>query len=377
MKILIIPDSFKGSATNVEVAQCIAEGVKAVDHHADCQLRPLADGGEGSLETIRLSLGGDFIAVDTEDPLGRPMTAYYLRVDRIAYVELARASGLQLLSMRELDAGKTSTRGTGLLIRAALRDSVDEVVLCIGGSATNDGGCGIAEALGYRFINQHGENFLPVGNTLGSIRQIVTPEKLPAVRIRVLCDVNNPLTGPRGATYTYGPQKGAYGSTLHRLEEGMIHFRNMISGWKGIDLDEISGAGAAGGVGGGMMAFFDATLESGIQYLMQQLEIEKEIAGCDLIFTGEGKIDHQTGQGKLISGITGLAAKYHKPVVALCGVLALSLVETRAIGLTGAFSILKQITSEEESMQNTCEKIRETASQITNLVNTLKLLKYG
>lgn len=372
MKILIIPDSFKGSASNVVVANSIAEGVRKVLPDAECILRPLADGGEGSLETIRLSIGGDLVSVPTLDPLGKPITGHFLRVGKTAYIELANASGLQLISESELSARKTSTIGTGLVIKAALEETIEELVLCIGGSATNDGGCGIAEALGYRFVNALGHDFLPVGNTLYEIRHIIPPARLPAVKFSVLCDVRNPFTGIQGATFVYGPQKGASSSDLDHLEAGMVHLRDIIKEWKEIDLDQIEGAGAAGGVGGGMMAFFNASLISGVSYLLEKLQIEKEVEGCDLIITGEGKIDQQTKDGKLISGITRLAKVYRKPVVGICGVLVLTLEETRALGLSAAFSILSRITSEEEAMKQTASQIRETSGQIVSLINTFR-----
>lgn len=367
MKILIIPDSFKGSATNVEVANYISRGILNVMPKAQCQLMPLADGGEGSLEAIRQSLGGQLIPVSAvQDPLGRMIEGSYLQMDQTAFVELAQVSGLQLLSDAERSAGQTTTLGTGAVIAAAVRTSA-EIVLCIGGSATNDAGCGIAHALGYRFLDRHGREFLPVGNTLINITEIVAPNQLQ-IRMRVLCDVRNPFAGPQGATYIYGPQKGATSNDLDRIEKGMIHFKELINKWKSIDLNTIQGAGAAGGVGGGMIAFFNATLESGIHYLMDKLQIENAIRNCDLIFTGEGRIDHQTKHGKLISGITTLAQKHQKPVIALCGALNLTPAEISSLGLTAAFSILSQICTQEEAYKNTPGLIIETTSQIIQVI---------
>ena len=251
---------------------------------------------------------------------------------------------------------------------AAAGQSSGEIILCIGGSATNDAGCGIAHALGYRFLDRHGHDFLPVGDTLIDIAEIIAPERC-LIKVRVLCDVTNPFTGPQGATFVYGPQKGATPDDLDRLERGMIHFKSLISKWKSIDLDSIPGSGAAGGVGGGMVAFFDATLESGIHYFMDKLQIEKAIQNCDLVFTGEGKIDYQTKHGKLISGITTLAQKYQKPVIALCGALDLSTEEISSLGLTAAFSILSQLYTEEAAFSNTPRLISETTSQIIRVIN--------
>lgn len=364
---MIIPDSFKGSASNVVVAESIEKGVLQSLPSAQCVKIPFADGGEGSLEAIEIALGGSRLTVQTLDPLGRSIEAFYLRQEEASYVELAQASGLQLVSDNEKNAGKTTTRGSGVLLKHACQEA-REVIFCIGGSATNDAACGIAAAMGYEFLDAQGKGFVPVGDTLINIDKIIPPDRLPKARLTVLCDVNNPLTGASGATHIYGKQKGANHDDLLRLEAGMEHFRNKIMQWKNIDLNSIAGAGAAGGVGGGLVAFFDATLVSGIQYLMEQLQVEKQVQDCDLIFTGEGKIDSQTGQGKLISGLTSLAKKHDKPVIALCGVRDISLEEMDVIGLTAAFTILAQIESEVDIFAKTPLLIQQTAAQIMRVV---------
>ncbi|MBK8505725.1 MAG: glycerate kinase [Saprospiraceae bacterium] len=368
MKILIIPDSFKGSATNVEVANSISQGVLKIIPAAQCQLMPLADGGEGSLETIRQSIGGQLMFVKSvQDPLGRLVEGSYLQINDTSFVELAQVSGLQLLSQTERSVGKTSTLGTGTVIAVAAQTS-GEIVLCIGGSATNDAGCGIAHALGYRFKDEKGHEFLPVGDTLINIVEIVAPERL-SIRMRVLCDVKNPFYRPSRSHFYLWATKGASTKDLERIEKGMLHFKALVKKWKSTDLDEIPGAGAAGGVGGGMVAFFNATLESGIHYFINKLQIENAIRDCDLVFTGEGRIDYQTKHGKLISGITTLAQKHRKPVIALCGALNLSTEEIFSLGLTAAFSILSQISTEEDAYRNAPRLISETTSQIIRVIN--------
>ncbi|MCB0669007.1 MAG: glycerate kinase [Saprospiraceae bacterium] len=367
MKILIIPDSFKGSASNVVVAESIEKGILQSLPSAQCVKIPFADGGEGSLEAIETALGGSRVTLQTLDPLGRSIEAFYLRKQEVSYLELAQASGLQLVSDDEKNAGKTTTRGSGILLKHACQEA-GEVIFCIGGSATNDAACGIAAAMGYQFLDAQGKSFMPVGDTLSNIDKIISPDVLPKARLKVLCDVNNPLTGAYGATYVYGKQKGANQDDLRRLEAGMEHFRNKIIQWKNVDLNSIAGAGAAGGVGGGLVAFFDAALVSGTQYLMDQLEVEKQVQDCDLIFTGEGKIDSQTGQGKLISGLTALARKHAKPVIVLCGVRDISMEEMDGIGLTAAFTILAQIESEVDIFEKTPLLIQQTAAQIMRVV---------
>ncbi|MDH3651179.1 MAG: glycerate kinase, partial [Saprospiraceae bacterium] len=246
MKILIVPDSFKGSATSTEVARAIQKGVNAAWPDARITLRPLADGGEGSLEVLHHVLQGDWINVDTVDPLGRSLTARYLRVDECAYIELAEASGLQLLATEERDGAKTTTVGTGRLIRHAVDQGCSLVFLFVGGSATNDAGTGLATALGYRFLDSEEQEFVPTGATLAKIERIIVPEEGPSVTYQVLCDVSNLFTGQNGATFIYGPQKGIIPKSLSQVEEGMEHLRKKILGLKGVDLNMLPGSGAAG-----------------------------------------------------------------------------------------------------------------------------------
>lgn len=374
MKILIIPDSFKGSASNIVVAEMIAAGVMSVFPEAECCKIPFADGGEGSLESIEIALGGDREYVLTEDPLRRSHRAFYLKRGSTGYLELAQASGLQLLKKDEINAGKTTTLGTGNILKLACQ-SMDDLIFCIGGSATNDAGCGIAYAIGYRFLDVNGHQFLPTGDSLHRIEQIIPPPDLPRNRIRVLCDVKNPLTGPQGATFVYATQKGAGREDLQRLEAGMKHFQAKVLEWKNVDLNMIEGAGAAGGVGGGLVAFFDAELVSGIEYLMEHLQIEEKIQESDLIFTGEGKIDQQTVQGKLISGIAKLALKHRKPVIALCGSLEADWKQISEIGLTAAFSIVAGIENEEVVFAKTPRLIKETTAQIVQVLKCGKWMR--
>jgi len=370
VKILIVPDSFKGSATNVQVARQIEAGVLTVMPGAECMVMPLADGGEGSLNAIELALGGERKVVSTVDPLQRSVQSNFLHRQGLSFIELAQESGLQLLNSSECKAGLTSTYGTGLVLGKAIKQSA-EIILCIGGSATNDAACGIAQALGYQFLDKQGQAFLPVGSTLINIDQILSPVFLPDVKIRVLCDVKNPLTGPMGATNVYGPQKGGTEDELIQMEKGMEHLREKIIQWKSIDLNTIAGAGAAGGVGGGMVAFFNASLESGIEYFMDQLGIERQIEDCDLIFTGEGSIDQQTKQGKLISGVTGLAEKYQKPVIAICGALNIDIEETSEIGLTAAFSILSNLGNKQDVFASAPALIKQTTAQIMSVIKNI------
>lgn len=371
MRILIVPDSFKESASSIEVSAAITQGITEAWPEAQCRSIPIADGGEGSLEALHYCLGGDMISVDTSGPLGQKMVASYLLVGDQAFIELAQASGLHLLKDTRRDPMNATTHGTGVLIKHAIDSGISKIVLCIGGSATNDGGVGIAYALGYRFLNEKGEEFMPTGGTLHEIVDIKEWGRPTHFQMDVLCDVNNPFTGDQGATYIYGPQKGADPDMLKSLEKGMDHVRNLIISKQQIDLNTIKGAGAAGGVGGGMVAFFGANLVSGIDYLIQRLAVKNAMQEADLVITGEGKIDHQTLSGKLISGLVRIADDLQKPVIGICGSLELSNDEVEALGLRAAFSIQRRCNTWEVARENTIQDLTSMAYQIGGLAKTL------
>ena len=324
MKILIIPDSFKGSASNVVVANSIAEGVRKVLPDAECILRPLADGGEGSLETIRLSIGGDLVSVPTLDPLGKPITGHFLRVGKTAYVELANASGLHLLSGSELSARKTSTIGTGLVIKVALDETIEELVLCIGGSATNDGGAGMIQALGVHLLDKNEKEIGFGGGQLVKLNQIdisKIDERIKETKILVASDVQNPLCGPTGASRIYGPQKGATEGMIVTLDHALSHFADIIKLDLDKDIKDVPGAGAAGGLGAGLIAFLNAELKPGIDIVINTVQLEEMIQDADLVITGEGEINGSTIYGKTPIGVARVAKKYKIPVVSISALI--------------------------------------------------------
>ncbi len=366
MKILIVPDSFKGSASSLEVAHAIRDGVKAATPDAICEVRPLADGGEGSLDAIHQVIGGNWVEMKAVDPLQRPISAKYLRKEVEAYVELAEASGLNRLSKEEKDARITTTYGTGLQIQHALDGGCRKIYLFVGGSATNDAGLGIAHALGFRFCDRDDKDFLPTGNTLIAIHKIVAPPRVQNIEFTILCDVQNPFTGPRGATHIYGPQKGLDMDSVSNIEKGMEHLRHLFKTHFEIDLNRVKGSGAAGGSAGGMVALLDAKILSGIKFVTDLLGLEDAIAHADLIITGEGKLDQQTAEGKAIGGVVSIARKYSKPVIAICGQVLLDGDAIQKMGLTAAFSIQRSIRSIDESIKSTLDDLRETSRQILN-----------
>ncbi len=374
LNILVVPDSFKDTATSLEVSQAIENAIFSVWPSAQTVGVPMADGGEGSLDALHAAMGGRWCRHQVQDPLGRSIEARYLLAGQTAYVELAEASGLQLLEPAERSAQATSTFGTGLLMQHALDEGAQEIVLCIGGSATNDAGAGIAHALGYQFIRADGSAYLPVGATLSQLAQVQWPSNKRKPKITVLCDVNNPFTGPDGAVFTYGPQKGAKAPDLEMMENGMLHFRDLIHTQQGINLDDLPGAGAAGGVGGGMVAFFNADLVNGATHLLEALKLREKCQAADLIITGEGRIDGQTKHGKLIAGVVGLAKEYEKPVIAICGAMKLDHRELDDLGLTAAFSIQQDIGDWDLAKQKTTENIETTIRQI---IRVIKMLSHG
>lgn len=371
MKILVAPDSFKGAATNLQVAKAMEEGLLEGNPQLKIVTLPLADGGEGTLDVMDAVHKGTLHQLKVKDPLGRPVDAHYLTFENKAVVELAVASGLSVIETDERDPTQTNTFGTGQLIADAIGKGYKEIILSIGGSATNDAGTGIATALGFQFYDHHGLLIDPNGGNLESIHRIEPPasENMISFQMKVLCDVTNPFTGPEGAVMTYGMQKGAGHEDMEVMERGMVHFKDLVLKWMGIDLDTLPGAGAAGGVGGGMVAFFNAELVSGIEYLMKELKMVEKVQDCDLILTGEGSLDYQTLHGKTIGGLLKVAKEHGKPVVAFAGNVSLSGAEFRGAGLSAAFSIQPGVVDLPGAMRDTLKNVRDLASNLARILS--------
>jgi glycerate kinase len=369
IQILIAPDSFKDALSSTEVAQALAGGLKVSFPEAAVHLFPLADGGEGTLEAIQFRTQAQWMQETVQDPLGRPIVARWLwqPEQKRAFIELAEASGLQLLSAAERDALQTSTFGTGQLILAAVRKGARHIVLAIGGSATNDAGMGIAAALGYRFWDQQQQELKPVGANLAQIYRIDSEEikiDLKKLRIEVLCDVDNPLYGQEGAAFVYAPQKGADPQQVEELDQGLRHLAWLIPG----KLEQTPGAGAAGGVGYGGMIFLQASLQPGIDTILEYTGFSDLLEQVDLVLTGEGKIDEQSLRGKLIQGLCVRARQFDVPVIAVCGSLMASPEIIRQMGLQAAFSILTQPMSLQEALQQTPAALHQAGAQIGNML---------
>ena len=357
MNILLCPDKFKGSLTAAEVCNALTQGLKHRFPEAEILACPLADGGDGSLEVLARYLDVEEITVDTSDPLGRPMRATYLRSGERAYVELAAASGLVLLTPEERDCLQTSSFGTGLLMAHALDHGVREIYLFIGGSATNDGGTGIAQALGFNFLDAKGQTLAPIGENLNSISQIKLPAKQKAFRLKVVCDVDNPFFGPNGAAKVYAPQKGAAPAEVEQLDRGLQNLALRFQQQGLADVSMLKGAGAAGGIGGGMVALLGGQLQSGTDTFLEISELAQHIQWADWVITGEGKLDQQTVEGKLISGVCRLAQRAEKPLIGVCGAAEVGV--AKALGLARIYTVMERSSSMEEAMTHAAEKLAE------------------
>lgn len=365
MNILLAPDKFKDSLSAQAVCDAMEAGIRRFDPTIHVRQLPLADGGEGTLEVLRSHLNLEPVRVATTDPLFRPMEADYLIGEGKAFIEMAAASGLVLLSPAERDCRKTSTYGTGLLIADALQKGATDIYLFVGGSATNDAGTGMAQALGYRFLDESGQALSPIGENLVRISRIGLPEQvLPAVRFTVVCDVQNPLYGPNGAAHVYGPQKGASPEGVAELDLGLRQIATLFREQLGQEVAQVPGAGAAGGIAAGALAFFQATIRPGIQTLMQLAGFDAAAREADLIFTGEGKLDSQTLAGKVIAGIAEAAQQWNKPVCVICGVLEVAETELQKRGIARVLPLMDGTLSREEAMQHADKWVEQRAFEL-------------
>lgn len=361
MRILLAPDAFKDALPAMAVAEAMEAGIRLADPDAEVTLFPLADGGEGTFDVLQQHFQASIRAMQVQDPLFRPVTARYgLSKDgQTAFLEMAQASGLQLLAPEARNPLKTTSFGTGEMIRDALDQGVSQLILGIGGSATNDAGMGMAAALGWQFLDKNGKPLTPIGENLSKVDKIAPPSpkyRFPA-KVQVICDVDNPLFGPSGAAHTYARQKGADAEGIAYLDEGLRHFSQILEATFGKTPAAAKGAGAAGGLGAACLSFLNAELKPGIELVMQLTGFEAVVKKSDWILTGEGKIDDQTLHGKLIQGISTLARRHGVPVTAFCGTLAASPQAIQALGLAGAFSILDRPCILSEALPETRESL--------------------
>lgn len=370
MKILLAPDKFRGSLDAQQVCQAMTEGIAMVSSEIEVVSLPMADGGEGTLDLLLWYSGGKKIKIKVSDPLGRIIEAEYgiSANGKTAFIEMATASGLRLLTQEERNPLITSTFGTGELIKSAIETGVENIILGIGGSATNDAGIGMAHALGWHFLDDKGQELVPIGENLVKIKNIIPPPAPDGMAIVVACDVTNPLYGENGAAYIYAPQKGANIAMVKQLDAGLQNISAIIEKDFEKNIASVAGTGAAGGLGFGAMFFLNAELKEGVKLLMDLCDFDEKLKDVNLIITGEGKIDGQTLQGKLIKGITHRANKFNIPIAAICGTLDVSPKELQEIGINYATSILNRPMNLDDALKYGYEGVQNATFYLVNLL---------
>ena len=339
-KCVVVSDSFKGTVSSREICAIAQQVIPR--HFPACEVVciPVADGGEGTVDCFIQAMGAQRVEVTVTNALGEKSAAAYARIGELAIIEMAAAAGLPQVGALRCP-GTATTYGVGELIAHAVDSGCRKILLGLGGSATNDGGCGCAAALGVRFYDADGQSFVPVGDTLGRIARIDTAkadELLRSVEITVMCDVTNPLYGPTGAAYVFAPQKGADAEKVKSLDAGLRHFGDVIRSQLGIDVSRMPGAGAAGGMGAGCVALLGGTIQSGIDAVLDVTGFDRQLEGADLVITGEGRIDSQSADGKVISGVARRTRAKGVPLIAIAGGIADSAGAVYDIGVSAMFS---------------------------------------
>lgn len=377
MKVVIAIDSLKGSLSSIEAGMAIKEGIlKACN--AEVVVKPLADGGEGTVDALLYGMGGNKIQMEVTGPLGDKITASYgiLEDGKTAILEIAEAAGIKLVPREKLNPLYTTTYGAGEMIKDAILRGCRNFIIGIGGSATNDGGIGMLKALGFEFFDADGNSVEPIGKDLVRIAGISSDnaiKELAECNFRIACDVNNPLYGPMGAAHVYGPQKGATPEIVEYLDEGLRNFSEVVKNSTGKDTSSIPGTGAAGGLGYAFVTFLNAKLESGISIILDEIKLEEDIKDADFVITGEGKLDFQTAMGKAPIGVAKLAKKHGKKVIALGGGVTEDAVKCNEEGIDAFFSIMQLPMTVEEAMEyETARKnLIATSNQIFRLISAI------
>lgn len=374
-KAVLIPDSFKGTMSSSEIIAIMKERIEAYNPGCDIVSIPVADGGEGSVDAFLTALGGEKIKVRTKGPWGEELDSFYgLLPDKTAVIEMAASAGLPQVGDRK-DPSKTTTYGVGELILAAAKNGAKRLVIGLGGSATNDAGCGAAAACGVSFLDKEGNSFIPVGGTLDKIDKIdisTMDESVRSLPITAMCDIDNPFYGPTGAAAIFGPQKGADEKMVELLDGKMKHLASIIEAQLGNVLQEIPGSGAAGGMGGGMKAFFGARMQMGIDAVLEITGFEDLAAGADMIFTGEGKIDSQSLRGKVVIGVARKARKMGIPVIAVVGDIGDDIDAAYDEGVTGIFSINRVAVPYKEARLRAKSDMKLTMDNILRFMKSMK-----
>ncbi|WP_144503461.1 glycerate kinase [Bacillus pumilus] len=374
MKIVIAPDSFKESLSAYETACAIERGFQAILPDAEYIKLPMADGGEGTVQSLVDATGGHIINHVVTGPLGDPVDAFFgmLGDDETAVIEMAAASGLHLVPQEKRNPLLTTSKGTGELMLAALDQGAKHVIIGLGGSATNDGGVGMMQGLGAAFLDQAGQELSPGGGTLHQLASIdltgLDP-RLQSVRLEAACDVDNPLTGERGASAVFGPQKGADEEMVQVLDKNLAHFAQIAEKQFNVSFEDAEGAGAAGGLGASLLGFLHADLQRGIDIVLKAVQFDDVIKGADLVITGEGRIDQQTIYGKTPIGVAKAAKQYHLPVIGIAGSLSKDSAVVHEHGIDALFSIVPGVTSLSEAMRDGAIHVERTARNIAATIS--------
>lgn len=373
MKFVLSPDSFKESMSAKEVAESMERGLKVVFPQAQYIKIPMADGGEGTVESLVEATSGKIYNVSVTGPLGNPVVANFgiLGDKKTAVIEMASASGIQLVPQDKRNPSITTTYGTGELIKTALEKGANHLIIGIGGSGTNDGGAGMLQALGVRFLTKNNEEIPRGGKNLNLIHKIDISNldsRLLKVKVEVACDVTNPLTGKEGASHIFGPQKGATEKMVKELDNNLKHYAKVIREQIGKDVENISGAGAAGGLGAGLLAFLDTKLVRGVDLIIHYTNLESHIKDADFVFTGEGSIDSQTLFGKTPFGVASVAKKYNVPVIVLAGRIGNGYEKLYDYGITAIFNILSKVTTLEQALKDGSQNVETTSQNIGRLI---------
>lgn len=376
MKIVVAPDSFKESMSAKEVCDSIEKGLLSVSKDWEIVKVPMADGGEGTLEALIDATNGKIFNEKTLNPLGEEITSRFgiLGEKNIAIIEMASTSGLELISPEKRNPYITTTYGTGQLMLKSLEQNVEEIILGIGGSATNDGGAGMLQALGAKLLDKNGNEIGFGGYELSKLNKIDfsnLDKRLKNIKILVACDVTNPLTGKNGSSYIFGKQKGATPEMIEVLDENLLHYSKIIKRDLGFDVNDIPGAGAAGGLGAGLLTL-GAILKKGIEIVIEANELDKKVQGADLVITGEGSIDGQTRFGKTPYGVVSVAKKYNIPTVTLTGNVGKDIDILYDYGFDAIFSIMQGVDTLENALKNGKENIEKTAKNIGHFIKIFK-----
>ena len=373
-KCIVISDSFKGTLSSLEICGIAQQSIPRFFPGCEVVTVPVADGGEGTVDCFVEAIHAEPVTVQVTGPYGEEIQATYCRSGHRAVVEMASAAGLPMVGDRR-NAEKTTTYGVGQIIRHAVEQGCTEILLGLGGSCTNDGGCGCAAALGTKFSREDGTCFVPVGENLDQIANIDVTETrklLEQVQVTVMCDVDNPLYGPRGAAYVFAPQKGADEAMVARLDGQLRSLDETLQRELGLSLSQVPGAGAAGGMGAGCIAFLKAELKSGIEAVLDMVEFERHLEGADLVITGEGRIDSQSVHGKVISGIARRTNPRKIPLVAIVGGIADGAEEAYDLGVTALFGTDRQAVAFEQFAHKTKENYRKTLEDILRLIRAVE-----